>query len=284
MATCRLEDSPGLTRVKDAMIFGEYIENQIRKLSLKKAEEECCGLIIYDSSAKNTDIYPCENSSSDKKNYFTIAPIDYLKASRKGEVIGFYHSHPEGKLNTFSELDRQQAETHGIISILYDITNDKFHQYEPNGYESPYIGRAFKIGEQDCFTLTKDYYKNELGITFTDFQRDENWSRDIENIANNKIKDMGASPLESFKKNVDFLINSQDFVKVREQNPELCDLKIHDALIFNYEGKAGISHFGVYLGGGNVLHQPSRACSRIQEYSAGLRDKTAYVLRHKSLI
>ena len=95
---------------------------------------------------------------------------------------------------------------------------------------------------------------------------------------------MGASPLESFKKNVDFLINSQDFVKVREQNPELCDLKIHDALIFNYEGKAGISHFGVYLGGGNVLHQPSRACSRIQEYSAGLRDKTAYVLRHKSLI
>lgn len=265
------------------MILGEYIENQIKKLSLKNADEECCGLIIYDQSAKNTDVYPCKNESSDRENYFSIAPIDYLKASQKGEVIGFYHSHPENKLSTFSELDKQQAEIHGIVSVLYDVAGDKFHQYKPNGYESPYIGRAFKIGEQDCFTLAKDYYQNELGIAFTDFQRDENWSRDIENIVNKKIKDVGASPLESFKKNVDFLIKNEDFVKVHEKNPDLSELNIHDGLIFNYEGDTGISHFGVYLGGGNVLHQPSRACSRIQEYSAGLRHKTSYVLRHKSL-
>ena len=97
------------------MIFGEYIENQIRKLSLKKAEEECCGLIIYDSSAKNTDIYPCENSSSDKKNYFTIAPIDYLKASRKGEVIGFQ------KNNTIIPF----VEKNKNISLKEDTINNK---------------------------------------------------------------------------------------------------------------------------------------------------------------
>jgi proteasome lid subunit RPN8/RPN11 len=265
------------------MILGEYIENQIKRLSLEKASEECCGLLIYDPLAKNTNIYPCENKSADKKNYFVISPTDYLKASRKGKIMAFYHSHPKGKLSSFSELDRQQAEAHKIISILYDVARDKFSQYEPNGYDSPYMGRAFKIGEQDCFTLAKDYYENELGITFGDFQRDENWSRDIESIVKKKMKDVGASPLESFKKNVDFLIKNEDFVKVHEKNPDLSDLNVHDALIFNYEGDTGISHFGVYLGGGNVLHQPSRACSRIQEYSAGLRHKTSYVLRHKSL-
>ena len=67
---------------------------------------ECGGMIIgtFAADGKKTvlETFPLENSSQeDQKNRVLILPKDVLRAeryarSKKLDVIGYYHSHPEG--------------------------------------------------------------------------------------------------------------------------------------------------------------------------------------------
>ena len=80
--------------------------NEIRRHGVADYPYECCGLLIgryeKDGSKIVLETYPISNAreESAKRNRFLIQPEELLKGerharSRKLEVVGFYHSHPD---------------------------------------------------------------------------------------------------------------------------------------------------------------------------------------------
>jgi cell wall-associated NlpC family hydrolase len=146
---------------------------------------------------------------------------------------------------------------------MYNVRNDSFS--EENGVRNPsYIGRTFKIGERDCYSIIRDYYKKELKIELGDYFRDENWAR--------------KTP-ELYEQNYE----RENFIKVKTGSPVLEELKQHDCILFQFLDIPFPSHAAVYLGGGSILHHPRNGYSLIEKLSDPYLRRASYVLRHKSL-
>ena len=266
------------------MFIDDYIKSEIKKHSISDAENECCGLVVFSSKDKVNIVFPCENKAKKKDRRFSICPRDYLKASGLGKIIAMYHSHPKQALGGFSEFDKIQSLGHGLPSILYSVKENEFLLFKPEDYQDPYIGRAFQIGTQDCFTLLADYYKNELSINFDSFKRGELWSNDLTKFSKEKMEEVGLSPRSTFVKNLQTLIKKERLVQVAEGEPDMDKIINHDIILFKYYDLNKPSHCGIYIGGNKVLHQPARSYSRVQEYSEALKRKTYCILRHESLV
>ena len=80
--------------------------DEIRRHGVADYPYECCGLLLgrYETDGKKVvlETYPISNAreESAKRNRFLIQPEELLKGekyarSRKLEVVGFYHSHPD---------------------------------------------------------------------------------------------------------------------------------------------------------------------------------------------
>ena len=214
---------------------------------------ECCGLIL--SSAEGSlEVYRCKNNQT-KKGRFSINPKDYLKASEQGDIVAAYHSHLEGL--SFSEFDMYNSNIHNIKYILFSMKENSFVTYDPNSELNEYVGREFEIGATDCFTLLKDFYKNELNISIRNYFRDEDWKKNLPDLFDKYFEK------ENFK--------------------EVKNLKKHDTLLFKTSKDDFSSHCAVYLGNQLMLHQPRNMISRIDEYDERYKRITNKIIRHKSL-
>ena len=140
---------------------------------------------------------------------------------------------------------------------MYNLTSDLFKIYEPININKNYIGRYFEIGKYDCYTLIKDFFKNELNIdisaliNYTDFIQ----AQDVfnENLSLNFFEKKGFKIIE---------------------NKEL--LEKNDILILkNNLGK----HFAIYLGNNQILHQPTLSFSKIENYCNFYRRHTELAYR-----
>lgn len=233
------------------------IKEKIKAFSLQEPENEICGLLLKEKD-NNIKVIKCENYSQNKKHSFSISPFDYIKISVSGEIIGYFHSHND-KFEDFSLIDKIQAESHNLTSILYCTFNDTFKQYIPIHYKNPYIGRNFEIGKNDCFSLFRDYYKNELKIEIQNCERNEKWFEKNENL-------------------FEEIYNKENFIKFFD----IKELKINDGIIFKMlKNKA--SHIAIYLGNMNILHHPRNALSLIEILTEPYIRKIDYFIRHKNL-
>ncbi len=79
---------------------------------------ECCGVLLGKGCAITTAL-PTRNVHPSPHTHFEIDPqalIDAHRAARAGgpEVLGYYHSHPEGPHEP-SQADRDEAAHDGVI-------------------------------------------------------------------------------------------------------------------------------------------------------------------------
>lgn len=135
---------------------------------------ECCGLIVLDGDAPT--YRPCRNISGNP-DAFAVHPEDYAAAEDIGEIIGVVHSHPNASSRP-SEADKVACEASGLpwhIVGLIDGEEPEWSHIVPCGYEAPLIGRTFSHGVLDCYTLIRDWYSRERGITLPDFTREYEW-------------------------------------------------------------------------------------------------------------
>ena len=236
-------------------MIDKKIKNFIKKCSLIQNPKEICGFIVEDNGVFKC--IPCENTAKDPIENFKISPKEYLNIKNKYKKIFYiYHSHTNNNEN-FSEKDISCAENISLPIIMYNLNSDLFKVYEPVNVNKNYIGRYFEIGKYDCYTLIKDFLKNELNIDISAILNYTNFIQ-AQNVFNENLS------LNFFEKKGFNLIQDKQF------------LQKNDILILqNYSGK----HFALYLGNDKILHQPMLSFSKIENYCNFYRKQTEYIYR-----
>ncbi len=252
MDSFRSEDSQEFNR-GIRMLLTKKLKDQISDLAERSLPNECCGFILSDNG--ESFLFPCKNRFAKQ---FYISPIEFLEAKTKGQIEAIYHSHPNGE-EEFSSIDKKNSLHHGIKFILYNVKLKTFKEF---GYDSKYhkyVGKIFEMGIEDCFSLVKRFYKNELKINISDYERGENWTSEPE------------SPLDSRHK-------TEGFSKVDS-------LKEYDLIMFKSLNRKSFSgHVAVYLGDDLMLHNQRTSFSKVEEYSDAYKRLTNYALRHETLL
>ena len=140
--------------------------------------KESCGLLI-DINGKEK-YFPCKNLSNYSQQCFIIDPEDYAKAEDSGKILAVIHSHPVTS-PVASQADMISCEESGVIWHIVNPKTEQWGFYKPSGYKPPLIGRHWVWGITDCWSLVRDWYKENLGITLRDWNRPTTPEEFIEN-------------------------------------------------------------------------------------------------------
>jgi len=143
---------------------------QEEALNHAKVEDpkECVGLLLNIRGKEK--YFPCRNLSMTAHQCFIIDPEDYVKADNTGEIKAIVHSHPVTPPFP-SEADKLSCEQ---SKLPWHIVNPKTEQWgycEPCGYKPPLKGRPWVWGVTDCWSLVRDFYKEEKNIELLDYER-----------------------------------------------------------------------------------------------------------------
>lgn len=231
------------------------LKQEIRQHAFKNKDKEVCGLIIDNNGIKQT--FPCDNvSQDDHSNSFLINPKNFIAASRNGDIKGFYHSHPDEE-PILSDADKNNAKQHNLHSIVYSVKSNKFIEYHPEFTKVNYIGRYLEINKNDCYSLVRDYYQNELGINLPNFDRSGGeWYKKVPKDILNNFKELG-------------------FKEVNYENKEK-----HDLLIFKHPKYKTLCDFSIYLGSNYILCFLLNNYSTLAQLNKYSQNKVGLVLRY----
>ena len=110
----------------------------LRKEAALAHPAECCGLLLGQGGRIEVAV-PAANVHSDPLQHFEIDPkvlIDRHKQAREGgpQVLGYYHSHPNGRAEPSAE-DIVMAERAGRIWAIIAAGDVLFWRDGPTGFE-----------------------------------------------------------------------------------------------------------------------------------------------------
>ena len=143
---------------------------QKEALSHAKDQEpkEAVGLVL--NIRGKLKYYPCNNLAITDHQCFILDPEDYLKADNAGDIVGIFHSHPINP-PTPSQADKVSCEASGLPWYIVNPTSEEWSYLEPCGYEPPLLGRQWVWGVTDCWSLVRDWYKENKNINLRDWKR-----------------------------------------------------------------------------------------------------------------
>ena len=130
--------------------------------------KESCGFLL---NIKGKEKYfPCENLSTYSQQCFIIDPNDYIKAEESGNILAVIHSHPVTP-PIASQADKISCENSDLPWHIVNQKTEQWGYYEPSGYKPALIGRPWVWGVTDCWSLVRDWYKEEKNIILRDWDR-----------------------------------------------------------------------------------------------------------------
>lgn len=235
----------------------EHILAEIRGHAADTAPKECCGLIIINARGEQ-EYARCENISQNGHDTFVMHPEDYAAAEERGTIAAIVHSHP------FESPAPSQADMVGISAgtVPWVIVNHPVGHYtvtDPSNYIAPLVGRVFTHGILDCYTLVRDYYKQECGIELPHVEREDDWWNTGKNLYLDNMEAAG-------------------FVRVDGSAPQ-----VHDGFLMQIRSPVP-NHAAVYLGDEIILHHMYNRLSSRDVYTGYWNKVTVVHLRHGSLI
>ncbi len=130
--------------------------------------KEAVGLVLNIRGKQK--YFPCRNLAITDHQCFILDPEDYIKADKTGEIIAVFHSHPINP-PTPSQADKISCEDSGLPWYIVNPTTKQWAYLEPCGYKPPLLGRPWVWGITDCWSLVRDWYKEEKDIELRDWER-----------------------------------------------------------------------------------------------------------------
>lgn len=234
------------------------IDNLVDEIAAHaKAElpRESCGVIIVFKGKYK--YIPCINDSNDITD-FSMNAKSFADAEDMGEVLYIVHSHPRTE-NKPSIVDLINIEKTNIPWLIINPYTKQYTVTKPSGYIAPLIGRQFFPGVLDCYTIIKDFYKQELNIELPEWEREDNWWLEGKNYYLERYKPSG------FEVILDNKIKPYDVVMMTLGSPV-------------------VNHAGIILPDGSLLHHARGRLSSRDVYSGYYRNITSHIIRHKELL
>ena len=233
-------------------MINDALYGQLVKTMEAEAPNEMCGFLVNVNGKQRWR--PVKNVASQPTEHFRIDPLDYLACAEEGKLLAIVHSHPVGP-SQFSEADKLSCESSGLPWLLITPGCCEPQVRWPNGYELPVVGRQWNHGSVDCYSTVRDYYSRELGIILPDFDREDDWWDNGQNLYLDHITNVG-------------------FTKVEGQP------KVGDVILFAI--RCGVpNHAGIYIGDDSMLHHYVNQLSRNAVIGGWWRDRLHGFYRHE---
>lgn len=120
-----------------------------------------------------------------------------------------------------------------------------------------YKGKFYIYKESDCFTLIRDFYKNELSIEIPNYEYDENWWHTGANLYIENMEDAGFEKVELEN------IIPNDIILIRLGTKDPC-------------------HAAIYLGCEKILHHVVNRLSTVEDFSGYWHLNAVCAARYKN--
>ena len=130
--------------------------------------KESCGLLLEIKGKEK--YFPCKNLSTYSQQCFIIDPDDFVKAEETGNILAVIHSHPVTP-PIASQADKISCENSDLPWHIVNPKTEQWGYYEPSGYKPTLLGRPWVWGVTDCWSLVRDWYKEEKNIILRDWDR-----------------------------------------------------------------------------------------------------------------
>jgi cell wall-associated NlpC family hydrolase len=134
---------------------------KIQELAHAVSPQEACG-IINDRG----EVIAVENLADNPDESFILNPTAWVDHK---SVECIWHSHTDG--SSWSLADIKSCKQLGVPFYLFQLPEGKEYYYDPKSIES-YEGREWLNWTSDCYTLIRDWYRQELSIELPDFERE----------------------------------------------------------------------------------------------------------------
>ena len=217
--------------------------------------KESCGLLLNVRGKQK--YYPCQNLSITSHQEFILNPEDYVKADNLGEIMAIVHSHPSTPPIP-SQADKISCEHSKLPWYIVNPKTEQWGECIPEGYVPDLLGRPWVWGITDCWSLVRDWYKQEKNIELKDYER----LMTPEEFLNNPL-------FEKYAKNTGFRELS------KEEALQKCDVLLMSIL------HTTLNHVAIFLGD-MVLHHLADRLSCREPYSAWLQKCTGKRYRYAS--
>lgn len=239
--------------------MNKQLENEIIIHCQSRFPQEACGFVV-EIGGKETWV-PCENKDHDPENFFTISPVDFVKASDVGKIKAVVHSHTIHP-TAFSDDDRKMQAKMGVPWMLVGLMKGEPEVIwlRESKINTPLYGRTYAWGIHDCYSFIRDYYTDVVGIDIPDFERAERFWERGEDLYRNHFAEAG-------------------FVEINDPK----DIQLHDVFIISLGGTSIPSHGAIYIGGNAIGHHLPNRLSCKEVYGRFYQSRTVLRLRHKDL-
>ncbi|MDE1012051.1 MAG: C40 family peptidase [Paraburkholderia fungorum] len=232
----------------------------IRDHAIRAYPRECCGFVVAVGGRER--YVECTNAATGT-DHFILPAEEYAAAENAGDIVAVVHSHPDASSEP-SEADRVACEASGLPWMIVEVRRDDVgmvqthgvSNIEPAGFSVPLVGRSFAHGVLDCYTLVRDWYRIERGITLRDFKRSDNWW--------NAGADLY---MENYA--------AAGFRRLAEADP----LAVGDVILMQIRADVA-NHAGIYIGNGLMLHHRYGRLSNREVYGGYWFENTRTVLRY----
>lgn len=249
--------------IKLPTLFGKRILNASKKHAQREYPKESVGAVVDNKYIALTNVHP------EPEKFFEVSK-DELHAKLQGQdIAAIIHSHAidRGALLGPSEHDMQTQvlwkKPFGIQLVNKNGAGNIVWWGDGVPIQ-PYEGRAYISGVNDCYSIARDYYKQEFNIELRDYPRDSNWWK-------------GAGAKDLYLAHVE----SEGFVKLGDKDK----MKVGDVVFLCVRSNV-VNHSVIYIGGDQCIHHMSDNLSCQESINRYVdRNKSFFhsIWRHKDL-